>query len=318
MIKTVNLSKTYPNGLHAVENCNLDIKAGDIFGFLGPNGAGKTTTIRMLTGLLEPTQGQIWIHGINLKENQEQVKSLIGVLPESHGYYPWMTAYEYLQFFYQLYGGKHENEQVTIEQLLKKVGLFDRRHSLISQFSRGMKQRLGIAKTLIHGPKIIFLDEPTLGLDPAGQKEIHDLILELSKKENVTVFITSHLLKDIEVLCNKIAIIDHGKLLVADSIQSLQDEYTQYHAIDVRTNANEKAVNLLKVLNGYQDIQIMDDSIRITISKETNLDAFKQKLIEVLFLGKIDIYEVKAKDTTVEEIFLAVIQQQGGTNEHIH
>lgn len=319
MIKTENVSKTYPNGLHAVENCNLNIEEGDVFGFLGLNGAGKTTTIRMLTGLLKPTSGKIWINGLELHQHQEKIKSVIGVLPESHGYYPWMTAYEYLQFFYRLYGGKKEDENPTIVSLLQKVGLYDRKNSKVSQFSRGMKQRLGIAKTLIHGPKIIFLDEPTLGLDPAGQKEIQDVIRELSKKEKVTVFITSHLLKDIEVLCNKIAIIDKGKLLASDSIHNLQEKHTLFHTLHVRTSSNEKALNLLQVLNGYHEMVLDEGIIKIAVIKTTDINVFKQKLIEILILNKIDIYELKSVETTVEEIFMEVINHQlGGNHENTH
>lgn len=319
MIKAENLSKTYPNGLAAVTNCTLEIEKGDIFGFLGPNGAGKTTTIRMLTGLLKPTEGKIWINGLNLQDNLQEIKSMIGVLPESHGYYPWMTAYEYLRFFYRLNQKDRPDEDGTIKSLLIKVGLYDRRNSLISEFSRGMKQRLGIAKTLVNSPKIIFLDEPTLGLDPEGQREIHNLILELSQKEKITVFITSHLLKDIEVLCNKIAIINKGRLLVCDTIKDLQDQYTLFNMIHVRTSANDKAVNVLHVLNGYQEISMENGIIKIAVLKSTDLDLFKKKMIEILFLEKIDILEIKAVDTTVEEIFMAVINpQNGGSHGHVN
>ncbi|MGD9910610.1 MAG: ABC transporter ATP-binding protein [Candidatus Izemoplasmatales bacterium] len=312
MIKTINLSKAYLSGLLAVSNCNLEVNEGDVFGFLGLNGAGKTTTIRMLTGLLEPTTGSITINGLDYDKHREEIKSMIGVLPESHGYYPWMTPYEYLEFFYRLYAKDTLNMEQVILDLLKKVRLYERKDSLIKEFSRGMKQRLGLAKTLIHQPKIIFLDEPTLGLDPAGQKEIHEVILELSKKDKVTVFITSHLLKDIEVLCNKIAIIHHGVLLESDEIRNLQTKYSPFNIIKVRTSDNSLAKQRIEKLIQTDKIMDYENELKVYIQKSVDLNQYKKKLIETLFLEKIDIYEVAHEEMSVEEIFMKVIDELGG------
>jgi ABC-2 type transport system ATP-binding protein len=314
MIKTVELSKTYANGFHAVHNMNFDVEEGDIFGFLGPNGAGKTTTIRMLTGLLVPTSGQVFVDGKDVSKEANTIKSQIGVLPESHGYYNWMTAFEYLQHFYRLFQMDPKQETTKINTLLQKVGLFDRAHTRVGEFSRGMKQRLGIAKTLINNPKIIFLDEPTLGLDPAGQQDIHKLILELNKNYKITVFITSHLLKDIEVLCNKIAIVKHGNLLVCDTISNLQDEYAPYDVIHVNTGNNEKALNALKTINAFYEMKLSEQHIEISILKGSNLDMIKKNIIETLIMSKIDIFEIRQVNITVETLFMNVVnsKEQGG------
>jgi ABC-2 type transport system ATP-binding protein len=224
MIQTEHLSKTYKNGFQAVKDLNLQVNKGDIFGFLGTNGAGKTTTIRMLDGILQPTAGSVVIDGMDVQNKPLEIKKIIGVVPESHGYYDWMTATEYLQYFDTLFNGKNVNNHY-INELLSKVGLEGKRNVLVGHFSRGMKQRLGIAKALINHPKVVFLDEPTLGLDPRGQKDIQQLILDINKMNGVTVFITSHLLKDIEVLCNNVCIIKDGSIADQGSIQQLQKKY---------------------------------------------------------------------------------------------
>lgn len=310
MIKTTDLSKTYANGFQAVKKVSFEVEKGDVFGFLGPNGAGKTTMIRMLTGLLKPTSGMAYVNNTLVDQQSTKIKSLIGVLPESHGYYNWMSAYEYLEHFYRLFEQDPKLEQQTIVNLMKKVGLFERANSKIGEYSRGMKQRLGIAKTLINNPKIIFLDEPTLGLDPEGQKDIHELIQELNKDQDITVFITSHLLKDIEVLCNKIAIVKNGALLVSDTIDNLQKKYAPSDVIHINTSDNLKALNILKVVNGYQDLRMKDAFIEIVIKEGVEVDLIKKKVIELLFMSKINITEIKQVNMTVESLFMKVINQK--------
>jgi ABC-type multidrug transport system ATPase subunit len=225
VIKAQNLKKIYNDGFVAVNQLSLNVKKGDIYGFLGPNGAGKTTTIRMLTGLIEPTDGQITLNGLDVLDEKQEIKKHIGVLPESNGYYEWMTGKEYLLFFSSLYGITKKNRVERTDELLEMVDLQEKAGIRIHQYSRGMRQRLGIARTLIHEPRIIFLDEPTLGLDPQGQKDIEKILLQLNKEKGVTIFITSHLLKDIEKICNRIAIVQRGSLLDEDTIENMMTKY---------------------------------------------------------------------------------------------
>lgn len=225
MIQTDGLLKVYSNGFEAVKNLNLHVRKGDIYGFLGPNGAGKTTTIRMLNGLIEPTQGKIKLNGQEVSKERLEVQKIIGVLPESHGYYEWMTGKEYLQFFASLYGMNKAKKRQRTNEVLEIVDLSEKAGVRIHQYSRGMRQRLGIARTLLHEPQIIFLDEPTLGLDPQGQKDIENILLQLNKEQGVTIFITSHLLRDIEKICNRVAIVQRGELLIEDTIQSMLIKY---------------------------------------------------------------------------------------------
>jgi len=225
IITLKNVTKKYSNGFLAVNKLNLNVNEGDIYGFLGPNGAGKTTTIRMINGLLTPSEGEIKVNGVNVLKDPSEVKKIVGVLPESNGYYELMTSYEYLMLFAELYNVPKADRSRRVPDVLTMVGILDKKDVPIHEYSRGMKQRLGIAKSIIHSPKIIFLDEPTLGLDPQGQKDIQKIIFDLNTKEKTTVFITSHLLKEISEICNKVAIVNKGTLAEEGEIHDLINKY---------------------------------------------------------------------------------------------
>jgi ABC-type multidrug transport system ATPase subunit len=219
IIVAENISKSYGKNV-AVDKLNLRVKEGEFFGFLGPNGAGKTTTIRMLTGILKPDSGEISINQSSLKQ-QKEISQKIGVVPESRGFYDWMTAVEYLSFFGNLYGFKKTELKNQIENLLTQVGLKDRKNSLIGTYSRGMRQRLGLARAIINNPSVIFLDEPTLGLDPQGQIDIQQLLKKLNS-QGTTIFLSSHLLDEVSSLCSRFGIINKGKLVAEGTIDELR------------------------------------------------------------------------------------------------
>lgn len=311
MIQTRHLSKTYANGFTAVQDLNLKIEKGDIFGFLGPNGAGKTTTIRMLTGLLKPSHGEITIGGLDMARQSTEIKKVIGVLPESHGYYAWMTGREYLKYFAQLYGQDMKDMRTYIPYLLEKVGLGSR-NKPIGQYSRGMRQRLGIAKTLIHHPQIIFLDEPTLGLDPVGQKDIQKLLLDLNRSLEVTVFITSHLLKDIEVLCNKVAIVQNGKLIEQGEIRSLQTKYGEQNLMRLKTSDPAKTSEIIKLI---ASVDVTEDGQALLIrmnESEPGKQRVKGQILKLLLAENVDIYEFSKVEPTMEEVFFRLVSGEGG------
>jgi ABC-type multidrug transport system ATPase subunit len=219
IIVAKNLIKSY-NDTRAVDGLDLNIEEGEFFGFLGPNGAGKTTTIRMLTGIIRPDEGSIAIAGHSL-DDRKSISGIIGVIPESRGFYDWMTANEYLIFFADLYGIQEKEERV--QMLLSKVGLINKKNSRIGTYSRGMRQRLGLARSLINNPKILFLDEPTLGLDPRGQEDIQRLLRKLNS-EGVTIFLSSHLLNEISDLCSRIGIINNGKMIEEGTIDEIREK----------------------------------------------------------------------------------------------
>ncbi len=216
IIVTTGLSKAYDQK-QVIHSLNLRVEEGEFFGFLGPNGAGKTTTIRMLTGILAPTGGTVTIDGHRLPDEREEAVRSLGAVPESRGFYEWMTAEEYLAFFAELYGA----ERMRIDELLAATGLADRKHALISTFSFGMRQRLGIARALLNRPRILFLDEPTIGLDPQGQEDIQRLLRKLNR-DGVTIFLSSHLLNEVSSLCTRIGIIDKGRLIAEGTLAELQ------------------------------------------------------------------------------------------------
>lgn len=311
LIKTEGLTKIYQNGFKAVNDLNLNVCQGDIFGFLGPNGAGKTTTIRMLDGLLTPTSGTVEINGMDIKTNTDKIKSLIGVVPESHGYYFWMTAEEYLKYFQALYNISSEHDEY-ISDLLRKVGLFEKKNVPIFQYSRGMKQRLGIAKSLINKPRIIFLDEPTLGLDPQGQREIRQLLLDINRNDNITIFITSHLLKDIEVLCNKVCIVKNGIMIEQGTIKELQNKYLKHCTLYINTSDNEKAFLSICDISEISAIGFCDDR-RIEIKLISGLDdseihEIKQEIMSQLYHSGLSVDEMSVKALSMEDIFFHVTE----------
>ena len=219
IIVAENLTKSYGKNV-AVDKLNLRVKEGEFFGFLGANGAGKTTTIRMLTGILNPNSGKTFINQLPPK-NRKEISQIIGVVPESRGFYDWMTAVEYLSFFGRMYGLANNELEVRVKNLLSQVGLIDRKNSRIATYSRGMRQRLGLARALINNPKVLFLDEPTLGLDPQGQLDIQQLLKKLNS-EGTTIFLSSHLLDEVSNLCSRFGIIKKGKLVAEGTMEELR------------------------------------------------------------------------------------------------
>lgn len=313
MIQTEHLEKVYKNGFKAVTDLSLHVEKGDIFGFLGPNGAGKTTTIRMLDGLLEPTAGKVCINGVDIRKNPIDIKRIVGVVPESHGYYYWMTAKEYLQYFNSLFNSQKSNDKY-IDDLLEKVGLGDKKNVTVGQFSRGMKQRLGIAKSLINKPKIIFLDEPTLGLDPRGQKEIQQLLLDINNNDNITIFITSHLLKDIEVMCNKVCIIKNGVLVEQGSIKELQDKYMSHYTMLVQTSDNDKALSMLSDVEKIRSVITCEDGLEVKFVRglsDSQIGEVKHQMLSTVFNHNIDIKEMSHKSLSMEDIFFKATEAAG-------
>jgi ABC-2 type transport system ATP-binding protein len=218
IISITSLSKSYGT-TKAVDNLNLSINEGEFFGFIGPNGAGKTTAIRMITGIVNQDSGNITIAGL-AKHERQKIASVLGVVPESRGFYDWMTAIEYLSFFANLYSIAKDHASEKIKHLLSQADLTSSKHKRIGAYSRGMKQRLGLARALINDPQILILDEPTLGLDPQGQEDIQNLLKELNSN-GVTIFYSSHLLHEVSNLCSRIAIINRGCLVAQGTVQEL-------------------------------------------------------------------------------------------------
>jgi len=221
MIKVRNLTKKF-NGFTAVDNISFKIKKGEIFAFLGPNGAGKTTTIKILTTLLNPTSGKVSLNGNDPTKNQDQARRSFGIVFQDQSLDDELTAYENMEFHGILYKMPKEIRRKRIEQLIKFVELWDRKDELVKKFSGGMKRRLEVARGLIHHPRMLFLDEPTLGLDPQTRSHIWNYIKDLNREEGMTIFFTTHYMEEAEKVAQKIAIIDKGKIIAQGTAEELK------------------------------------------------------------------------------------------------
>ncbi len=224
-----NLTKQYGK-FTALDNLNLTVKEGSIFGFLGHNGAGKTTTISILTTLIHPTSGGAFIGGHDVVNNNLKVRDLIGYLPENVNLYGDLTAVENLRFFGKL--SKIDNLEERITETLDLLGIQDYQHRKLRTYSKGMRQRIGIAQAILHRPKILFLDEPTSGLDPQGTKELMNILVLLNKKFNTTIFMNTHLLSEVVKVCTDIAIIKSGKLIISDSLENVLQQFPQEKSLE--------------------------------------------------------------------------------------
>jgi ABC-2 type transport system ATP-binding protein len=223
MIEVKNLTKKF-DGFIAVDSISFSVTKGEIFAFLGPNGAGKTTTIKMLTTLLKPTSGHILINGSDPVREQNDVRRSFGIVFQDPSLDDELTAWENMEFHGVLYGVPKDIRRKRIEELLKFVELWDRKSDLVKNFSGGMKRRLEVARGLIHHPKILFLDEPTLGLDPQTRSHIWNYIKNLNKEERMTVFFTTHYMEEADKVAQKVAIIDHGKIIVQGTPTELKQQ----------------------------------------------------------------------------------------------
>jgi len=230
MIEVENLTKKF-NDFTAVDNISFKVDKGEIFGFLGPNGAGKTTTIKMLTTLLRPTVGRIQINGFDPLKDQNEVRCSFGIVFQDPSLDDELTVYENMEFHGVLYGVPKDTRRIRIEELLKFVELWDRKDDLVKNFSGGMKRRLEVARGLVHHPKILFLDEPTLGLDPQTRNHIWTYIKGLNQKEQMTVFLTTHYMEEAERVAQRAAIIDHGKIIAQGTSEELKQQ-TQTNSLE--------------------------------------------------------------------------------------
>ncbi len=220
MIETKNLTKNYGN-LTAVADLNLTVQDGDIFGFIGPNGAGKTTTMRILVTLLEPTRGKAFINGLDVTRDGKKVRGLVGYMPDFMGVYDDLKVFEYLEFFAAAFGIERKKRKSIVEGVLELTDLESKRSAAVDSLSRGMQQRLGLARVLIHDPKVLVLDEPASGLDPRARIEIRELLREL-KRMGKTIMISSHILSELEEICDHFGIIEHGRLVFSGTLEEIR------------------------------------------------------------------------------------------------
>jgi ABC-2 type transport system ATP-binding protein len=252
IIETRNLVKRYGK-FTAVNELSVEVPAGSIYGFVGPNGAGKTTTMRMLTTLTRPTSGQAWVAGHSVTEEPRAVRRAIGYMPDEFGVYDDMRVWEYLDFFAACYDIPENERKRLIDDLLELVDLTHRREDMVDKLSRGMKQRLSLARTLAHDPLVLILDEPASGLDPRARVEIRELLVELANMGK-TIFFSSHILADVAEICTHIGIVEAGQMVIQGSMEDMRAQLTPHREIIVTVRDNETAEKVKSLFSGTPDV----------------------------------------------------------------
>lgn len=307
IVEINELTKIYDR-FKAVDGINLQIKEGEIFGFLGPNGAGKTTTILMLLGLTEPTSGEVRVFGYNSTKNPLKVKRITGYLPENIGFYEDLTAKENLVYITRLNGISSEKASSKIEEVLSIVGLLEVANREAGKFSRGMLQRLGMAATLIKEPRLVILDEPTLGIDPEGVEQILNLIVKMREEKNITIFLSSHLLHQVQKICDNVGIISQGKMVVEGSIDEVGKKIMGGGKSQIQIQVSQLTPHLLeslKKIEGVEDIEQLDDLLNIRCVKDLRLEISK-----VIVKNGTYPLLIKTQDYTLEEIYVRYFKER--------
>jgi len=296
-IEIKSLCKSFGNAT-AVDNLSFTVHQGEIFGLLGPNGSGKTTTINMISGLSAQTSGEIRIMGLDITSNARQVRSMLGFVPQETALYEELSAWRNMDFHADLFGVPRAEKKQRIIRLLEMVQLLDRKDSLVRTFSGGMKRRLAIARALLHEPKLIYLDEPTIGVDVQARRVIWDYILTL-RDQGRTVLITTNYLEEAEALCDRLAIIDHGKLIVLETPDRLKQMYGG-RVIEVDTVDPKNALDALRILPDSVTVDQYGTLLKITIRGEENLVS---QVINLL-AQKNEIKKISMREPNLDEIFL--------------
>lgn len=299
VLKIKNVSK-YFGKRKVIDNLNFEVKQGEIFGFLGPNGAGKTTTIRMILGLMKFDSGEIEINGYDTRKEFEKAMECIGAIVENPDLYKYMSGLENLKLHARI-----RNISIQrVKEVLELVELKDRANDMVGKYSLGMKQRLGLALILLHKPKVLILDEPTNGLDPAGIKLLRDILKEIAHKEGVAVFVSSHILAEMQQMCDKIAVINNGKIVRIKDMSNIENSSRE--TVEIKVKNMEKAVDILQ--EKFQiESSLEKESIFITVSADKISNIIKE-----LANADVEIKSVIPKENSIEEIFFDATE--GGTN----
>ena len=311
MIQVKNITKKYGNTI-AVDNISFEVKDGEIVGFLGPNGAGKSTTMNMITGYIEPSDGQIIVNGNDISKKPKKVKREIGYMPENVPLYYELTVREFITYMAELKFVKRKDRKSEVDKVIEETGLKSVQKQLIRSLSRGFKQRVSLAGALIGNPGVIILDEPTVGLDPKQITEIRELIKKLGKKH--TVILSSHILSEVSQICEKVIIIDKGKIVAVDTPENLEKNTNEKNTISL--TVEDPKENMLKLKNKIPEIQKVelikdnqDGTKQYVIRSNASVD-LRKKLFEVLPKEDITIFELKKTENTLEDAFIKLIDDK--------
>jgi ABC-2 type transport system ATP-binding protein len=304
LIETKKLAKNY-GSLHALRGIDLLVNEGDLYGFIGPNGAGKTTTIRILTTLLEPTSGEAFVCGKSVWKDKQEIRGLIGYMPDSFGVYRDMTVVEYLHFFAAAYGIPVRERRGLVGNLLELTDLVGKADALIDTLSRGMQQRLGLARTLVHDPKVLILDEPASGLDPRARIEIREILKEL-RSMGKTILLSSHILSDLSEICNRVGILERGELVAQGTLDEVMGKAREESEIRLHTTDDARACVVLRELNGVATAEPTEDGrhVRVTLASPLDLADISGHLH-----GRgLSLRYLERQEPTLEQVFMKLTQ----------
>ena len=309
MIEVKDVTKKYGKAV-AVDNISFTIKEGEIVGLLGPNGAGKSTTMNMLTGFIEQTEGEIIIDGYNMLKKPKKAKREIGYMPEGVPLYTDLTVKEFVTYMAQIKNVDKKTRKEKVQKIIEQTGLKDVENKLTKNLSRGYKQRTSMAGALVGEPKILILDEPTVGLDPKQITEIRNLIKELGKTH--TIILSSHILSEVSQICNKVIIINKGKIVAVDTPENLEKKVTNNNCIYVTIEDPENKINSMKEkINGIKKLELVaeleDKTKQYMIEANDDTDLRKEVFAKFAQEG-ITIFEMKKADTTLEDAFMKLIE----------
>ncbi len=301
-VQTSGLTRTY-GPMTALSNLDLTVNKGDLFGFIGSNGAGKTTTLRILATFLAPSAGTAKVLGHDVVKDADAVRHVIGYMPDFFGVYKDMEVTEYLDFFGACYRIPSAQREKTVNDVLELVGLSEKKGALIGALSRGMQQRLGLARVLIHDPQLLLLDEPASGLDPRARIEMMEILREL-RRMGKTIIISSHILSELETICNRVCIIEKGKLIYSGPVQGVRDQMSSGLVVWVRVGSDtEQAVSLLKTRPEVTEVLPIDHKLKVTLaSHETDHSIIADTLVR----GGAKLLELREDEIGLEEVFLRV------------
>ncbi|MBI9016648.1 MAG: ABC transporter ATP-binding protein [Phycisphaerae bacterium] len=301
MIETKNLTKYY-GSLAALQNLDLHIGAGEIFGFIGPNGAGKTTSMRILATLLDQTSGTAFIDGMNVNKNGKKIRKLVGYMPDFMGVYDDLKVFEYLEFFAAAFSIERKQRKSIVQGVLELTDLQGKSHAAVDSLSRGMQQRLGLARVLIHDPKVLILDEPASGLDPRARIEIRGLLREL-KNMGKTIMISSHILSELEEICDQVGIIECGQLVFNGSMEDIRQKMGVNRKVRVQVADGQKdiAVKLLNNIEDIENINTENSHIAITLRETKKNEGI---IAKTLVNGDINIISIEPEQLNLDDAFL--------------
>ena len=313
MIQVENITKKY-GSFTAVNDISFEIEEGEIVGFLGPNGAGKSTTMNMVTGFIEPTSGKIIIDGYNISKKPKKAKRQIGYMPEGVPLYTDLTVKEFVTYMAELKGVPKKERKEKVEKALEDTGLIDVKNKLTRNLSRGYKQRVSMAGALVSNPKVIILDEPTVGLDPKQVTEIRALIKNLGKEH--TVILSSHILSEVSQICNRVIIINKGKIIAIDTPENLEKKVVRDNIVYVTVEDPENKMDSVKdKLENVQEIKLIeeneDKTKKYKITADDGVD-LRKNIFDTFAKEEITIFEMKKSDVTLEDAFMQLINSQDG------